>query len=83
VPEEHGANPSHAEYQRKGKEVPFLAQKIDISIAKELQAKTPGFKVLEASKFQDPSDSKWAELSAALTLKLETSETLKPALLQI
>jgi hypothetical protein len=35
VPEEHGEDAGHAEDQREAKEVPLLAQKIDICITKK------------------------------------------------
>src|SRR5262249_12987457 len=35
VPEEHGENAGHTEDQRKAEEVPFLAQEIDVGIAKK------------------------------------------------
>jgi hypothetical protein len=38
VPEQHGKNPGHAEYQREGEEVPLLPEKIDVRTAKEFQS---------------------------------------------
>ena len=34
VPEQHGADSGDAEDQREGKEIPFLAKKIDVGITK-------------------------------------------------
>jgi hypothetical protein len=36
VPEQHGKQARDAEDQRKGEKIPFLSEKIDVGIAKEL-----------------------------------------------
>jgi hypothetical protein len=36
VPEQHGKQARNAEDQRKGEKIPFLSEKIDVGIAKEL-----------------------------------------------
>jgi hypothetical protein len=41
MPEQHGHDAGDAEDKREGKEVPFLAQEIDIRIAEKFHLKTP------------------------------------------
>jgi hypothetical protein len=44
MPEKHGTQASHAEDQRKGKEVPLLPKEIDVRISKEFHAAYDPFK---------------------------------------
>jgi hypothetical protein len=41
VPEQHGQNTGHAEHQREGEEIPFLAQKIYVRILKKFHSESP------------------------------------------
>jgi hypothetical protein len=41
VPEQHGKHTRNAEDQRKGEEVPFLPEKIDVYVMKELHRSSP------------------------------------------
>src|SRR5262249_28678585 len=38
VPEQHGEDAGHAEYEREAEEVPLLAEKIDVGVAKEFHS---------------------------------------------
>src|SRR5258708_803190 len=51
MPECHGKHSRHAEDKREREEVPLLAEKIDVGVAKKFQVQTPSFR-LRAAGFE-------------------------------